>query len=51
MSHDQAFDTPEGKHRRVVNTKSEINFLLGANGGKPSATTLDPSYSSIRKTS
>lgn len=41
VAKDITFDTPRKGGRYFVTNKSEIDFLLGRDGGKPSALTID----------
>ena len=47
-----SFDTPRGGKGRLLSShKSEVDFILGQKGGRPSAMSIEPASYSQRKTS
>ena len=51
---DLSFETPPGKHRKHAPlsnkiVKSEVDFLLGYGGGKPSVMTTKPKDITVEK--
>lgn len=45
------FDTPKGKQKKTDHIRSEVDFILGREGGRPSAMTIDLPNANSRKTS